>query len=731
MNVKDIKKQSNQIKLSIRNKRLHSAIEMMQDVCRQNGITLYTDNLIRLDETYRYMIHYMLEGVEDNQRQKVYRELIEDLYRINDLIEYGLRKEIDTSIYFSELRLQENDDHTLQSLLDVHNRLSQKVTIMIETGEYSKELMQESEQNMSKIFLKIWLTIHLQNDDVAVISDTLSDNSLSPILRSLIVGALFLALIAYFDSKKLIILLDNYQRHRDIKSLVAAIIIMSIYQKRVSTDTNIKDRIDILSFQDYFVGDLKTVIINLIKTRDTDRINKKMEEEVIPEIMKLQPKIINRFRNAKNEGEFTGMEENPEWQEILDKTGVSDKLKELSDMQLEGGDVMMVAFANLKHFSFFKNISNWFLPFDINHSELSSLRSLNNDNLLSLMRNDSVMCDSDKYSFALSIAAMPEMQRNMMLSQMDAQFAQLEEERRTSLKQSLATNTSVDATKSIRDIYRFFKLYRHKFDFYDPFKLSIDVLTIPFVEDVLKGSDIPTLVAEFYFTRGYYDEACRLFVKAVLQTSNVDDGSIFQKIGYCYQSKKNFEKALEYYHKSELISPDSLWLIKKMAACHRHLGQYENAISYYQKALEVEDNNLSLLMNIGHCFLESGNLTEALQYYYKVEYLDEKGTRALRPIAWCELITGRYDKSKNYYEKILKDGPSATDYMNYGHLYLLQGQWKNAVEQYKNSVIADNNDLNRFIMAFSDDILQLEELGFDVNEAPLLFDAISYAAGVL
>ena len=37
--------------------------------------------------------------------------------------------------------------------------------------------------------------------------------------------------------------------------------------------------------------------------------------------------------------DINALEENPEWQEMLDKSGITDKLKELTDLQMEGADV--------------------------------------------------------------------------------------------------------------------------------------------------------------------------------------------------------------------------------------------------------------------------------------------------------------------------------------------------------------------------------------------------------
>ena len=39
------------------------------------------------------------------------------------------------------------------------------------------------------------------------------------------------------------------------------------------------------------------------------------------------------------------------------------KLQEFTDLQMEGSDVLMGTFSMLKHFDFFRDEENWFLPF--------------------------------------------------------------------------------------------------------------------------------------------------------------------------------------------------------------------------------------------------------------------------------------------------------------------------------------------------------------------------------
>ncbi len=114
------------------------------------------------------------------------------------------------------------------------------------------------------------------------------------------------------------------------------------------------------------------VFVRLLKATDTERITGKMEREVIPGMMKIKPELDRKIKELKDLSDLEGaMEENPEWEEVFERSGLAEKLRELNELQSDGGDVMMVTFSRLKNFPFFSDPANWFLVFDKDHSSIS------------------------------------------------------------------------------------------------------------------------------------------------------------------------------------------------------------------------------------------------------------------------------------------------------------------------------------------------------------------------
>lgn len=88
-------------------------------------------------------------------------------------------------------------------------------------------------------------------------------------------------------------------------------------------------------------------------------------------------------------------------------------------------------------------------------------------------------------------------------------------------------------------------------------------------------------------------------------------------------------------------------------------------------------------------------------------------TSAQRAIAWCYFMTGRNDKAINMYNKILqKTDANAEDWMNMGHVYIVNGDIRNAVSYYKKA----NEMLDKttsFYEIFSSDMEMLQNKGVE------------------
>ena len=710
------------------NSSLHEAFRMLRARMSAQGDPRLQDRLNSLEDTYKYMIHYMVEGFDDAGRDAVTSDIAEQLRMINDSLERRRIMVDSPDLYSSTRRFENIRKATLATRMSEY-RAAHSKALLAASADGALPIIREADEALSALFSYIWTMYGATDDEYRLLGEAMADEAISFEAKAQIISALLLGNLAYYDRNGLNTLLDTYEADYDerlsARALIAIILILAAHPERVRNDRKLKARLSLWKDSIITYRRMREVLMSIIRSRDTQRISSKMQNEVLPELMKLRPEILSKLKNISRDSDMEMLDVNPEWEDLLNKNGLGDKLKELTEMQMDGGDVMMMAFSNLKSYPFFNTVGNWFIPFSTRHSEIQSLGADILGGFSQLLDIDGVMCDSDKYSFALSLAKMPEAQRNMMSSRMEEQMSQLKDaiaDRK--LKSSLPKFDS-EVTRYVRDIYRFFKLYHKKQEFNDPFAKPLDFMNLPVVAELLDDEEILNLVGEFYFKRGYYAESLPILLRQ--DNTNGADPLRWEKIGYCYNSLNNLDEAVVWYKKAELLNPDSPWLVKKLALCNRLLGNFQEASEYYDKALQYSPDNYSLQMSAGNCLLESGKVKEALGHFYHADYIKPDKPATYRAIAWGEMQGGNYDKSIAYYGKVtLLPETTPSDFINLGHAYYLSGNLKKAVESYAKSVRQPSGSIANFEKEMLGDTDLLVKGGRTPEEIRLIIDKVKY-----
>jgi tetratricopeptide (TPR) repeat protein len=206
------------------------------------------------------------------------------------------------------------------------------------------------------------------------------------------------------------------------------------------------------------------------------------------------------------------------------------------------------------------------------------------------------------------------------------------------------------------------------------------------------------------------------------------DVQLYEKIAYCYQESSDYEEALKFYRRAELIDR-KVWTIKKIGLCLRRLGKNDEALEYYLQAYDLEPENIHTVIMTAHCYIDLKNYEQALKYYFRVEYKEPGNLKILRPIAYCYFALGRFDESEKYYDRLSAGKLNAHDQINKGHLALCRGKKREAVELYKQSVISGELSKEQFISIFTEDRDLLISLGVSPDDLPILLDYLLFIIG--
>ena len=727
MTIQEINKAYNRIIGSLDCKELKNAFDFLQGLIAGAREYSFQDRLNELQETYKYMLRYRIEGAKDPMQDQIYNNLIASSYELTDQLR-NKALAIDSPLaFYSNRRVMQREHMNYEQL---HTILDKASLQKIETADGNISEQKQLESATLMLFNKIWTSDFLSIEEVSQIRDILTDPELPTIIGCQVVSALMMGLQAAFDKEKLLLLFDAADmREEEIRyrALISILLTLYTYRKRTELYPQIYNRLDTLA-ENFpgFTQAIRTIILRFILAKETEKINRKLQDEIIPDLMKLSPKLSQKINLRDITPETLSDEMNPEWQDLFADKALGKKMEEFNELQQEGADVMHSTFIHLKQFPFFRELGNWFLPFTIEHSVFGDLLTKNQSekDMLQSMTGAPFMCNSDKYSLYLSMMQLPEEARKMMMGQFGDQTSELIQQTRDELILKRG-KLEIICGQYIQDLYRFFKLYPAHLDFDDIFTFTLDFHNLPILRPYISDEESLTAIAEYYLRKNHFQEALTIYNH--LNDTCLENGIIFQKIGYCKQMNDDIQGALEAYLRADLINPNSKWLLRRIAGCYRTLKQPEEALKYYHRYEELNPNNLSVQINIGHCHLELKNYNEALKYYFKVDYLEANSPKAWRPIAWCSFLTGKYDQARNYYKKIMDNKPTTQDFLNAGHTEWALQNIKGALAYYKKSVQNENGNFLKFQEQFNQDIPDLLVAGIEDAEVPLMLDQLRYS----
>lgn len=724
----ELKNLTNKIYQALNSKQIHDSLQDISTLVNESSAWYLLEELKRTELEYSYLLKYFVSGANDPDRRRIYQDVIDRLLSITDKAISEINTKNDSSQYYSQKRLFLKNHRSIENIIKEYEQILDNINLYQEVDMSNRanseelSLIKNKELLESELFKAIWVSFPQSNNDISTLSEIINSGSIPTYTKCLVISAMLLSLIQFYNEQMLVTLLCAYENEDNrvsIISLCASLLTFFIHNKRIKESAQVSNILSSYSDNQQFSKDFNTILFQLIRSKNTERLTQKVEKELIPKFMDIYPKA---FKKDLTSLDISELEKNPQWKEILDNEGITKKIDELNKLQSDGADIFIGTFSHLKSFAFFNEIGNWFLPFHKDHSMITNMLTEKESSIANIILESQFFCDSDKYSFISSLASVPQSQRNMMISQFGEQNSMIKELRNSDMLTESKDRLQI-SNLYIQNIYRFFKLYNRKAEFYDPFSNEFDITEIAHCNNLDSYNNTINVVSDFYLKNEYYTDAIKYF-KYLLKNDNEISPNIYQKIGFCYQSLKQYNKAINYYNKYDLMSNNDVWNLRHIAACYRALNQHEAALKYYKSAEVYAPDNTSLILSIGYCLLEMDKYDEALEYFYNYCYKKNENDNILdRQIAWCYLLKGEYSKSRIRYENIIKGKPNATDYLNFGHLSLIENKIAEAIELYKKSFDAYGNSIEKFKETFLADKTILQKAGVNETDISIVLDA--------
>lgn len=728
-----INEQYAQIQLLIEYKRLKEALVQLESFLLQYPDATLHSRLEQVQTSYNYMLQYMRQGVVDYDRSKLHLKLLTDTWEIADQARLLILDEI-SQRYYHKMRhtphAEDLKEYTIKTLSHILAGFNDDLAVSSLVSEIKMdEALERHESTLKFMFLETWTNSAWtsQEEEEAKIMLNLLMLPINDLC--LFVSAVTLSLMECFDKRKLLWLMAAYQ-HENVqvaqRALVGIVFTYHIHSKRIEFYPEIYKQLEINNDNSDIETDMGYVYQQLLLCQETDKIDRKMQEEIIPEMMK----NVSSMRGMKldfEESDEEGENKNPDWTDTFEHTELGDKLREISELQMEGADVYMSTFAPLKNFPFFKEAHHWFYPFDKQHSSIIKILRDQKGKLafLDLILESSFFCNSDKYSLFFMMQQIPQSQRDIVLGQLtDQQSEDLAEQSRINSLKNFSGRSMIVSSQYLHDLYRFFKLSIRRNEFRNIFNEKFELHHIPGLDNLLFHDELLIKIADFHLRKEHWEEAAISYKELEeIGSYEGDESVVYQKIGFALQKSKKYKEAIDAYLKADTIKSDNIWTNRHLATCYRITREFDKALEYYRKVQEVTPEDSKVVFYICTCLTELNQYEEALNNFFKLDFMEYNCVKAWRGIGWCSFVCKKSEQAMKYYEKVIEKKALPIDYLNAGHVAWVLGDIEKAISLYSKSIHSfGSKDLFLEIFYKDEDYLITQDIAKE--DIPLMLDLL-------
>ncbi|HLN54182.1 MAG TPA: tetratricopeptide repeat protein [Lentimicrobium sp.] len=718
----------------LRQQRVYEAIEFLS----KNESERFRPSLDEIRYTYNNILIYTGKGINDPMGAHIYARLMGSLYELSDLMRLNFLANSGSRLSsikadIDRRAIRENEDLTENLIgLSFDNELQEILRdASLFNDESESETATNHRQAISRAFYNLWLADKFSENDEQVVTSIFNGSSLPWFEKSMLVSSLILGLLRTFDVRRLSILIDLY-KHPDNqisqRALFGILLTIFLYDKRISYYSTTYKKLLTLKEQPEFREDALNTIIQFNRSRDTEKVARKLQDEILPQVIKFNEELSEKLDLDKLLQTGDPIDKNPDWEKYFDsQPELTRKLEELTNMQLEGVDVFISAFAQLKSFTFFNDLPNWFLPFyPENYAVQQALNEETEEFKTGLLKGldlSMYMCNSDKFSFAFNIRNMPSQQKNMMIQMFESEGEQLAELKNEELSDPVLARKRI-IIQYIQDMYRFFKLHTLRNETGDIFSKRLEIQESSIFSEIIEDPEFFRTVANFHFDNDHYEEALKIYNYLIEKDENYAE--LYEKAGYCKQKLGMFNDAIVFYERADLFDTNHNWLLRKKAQCHMALGDIESALECYLELSQIEPENQRINAAIGSCYLQMEKPDQAIEYFYRIEFASPGTSTAMRPVAWCLFLLKRLTEADKYYTQLLETDPNSSDFLNAGHVAFALGQKEKAIQSYLNSIKSREDDIKSFVRSFNKDRKYLLANEVDLNEIALMLDYLRF-----
>ena len=690
---------------------------------------------------YRLMQDAMMRGLRDDKIDEVYADIMRKVYgaSLDVLIEEKVKRY--SSFAYARVSAQQTEAHpdAVRTVLEAYVQDMAMMAFEPENTRKAKmeKLTADHHAYMKQLFNALLVAPMWNDRRAADFADLLLSPTIDRDDALLLVSAVMLATMNVNDPYKWDMLAEVYVRATDkvlkMRALVGWVLSLPYDPRGPRLFPFVQERIKAMLADKTTLKQMLDMQMQMLFCCNADADNEEIQRNIMPTLIKNTNLQMTRLGIVEKEDDPMKDIMDPNAAE-RDMEEMERKYRKMMDMQKQGSDIYFGGFSKMKTFPFFNDLCNWFAPFNAAHPALGAARErLAGSTFLNNLMENGPFCDSDKYSFALAIAQimdrMPDNVKEMLNS--DATFG-------PTVSKDEQEDPAYICRSYLQSLYRFFRLYRSKRDFLNPFILdeledndgnalflSYKLLACPEMEEnavalcgfllkrkmmrelmsmaiCYKSSQNPRLVrflALVPMTDGKWQEAYDLFA-SVPEDQHTEES--LRGMAHCCMSLKRFGEAVAIYRRLLVMHPDSFSYQLNLAVCLMS----SDAFSSCGDAASSSCGDVASSCDASSCDASSCNASscdasscdaasslggkvearpnkvveEGTKLLYKLDYEHPNNANVRRVLAWCTMLQGNFDKAIDIYMRLLSqpDAVSA-DRLNAAYAHWLSRDVARAV----------------------------------------------------
>lgn len=592
-----------------------------------------------LEDSYSRMLAFLRQGGEDKMRNHV----------CSAIRRQGIALLQQTH---RAIRLTRKDDLYSQTYTNLHDRYGHDMQKALTQKWASLNSPEETVDIEDDIFCCIWTSPLWTAHDTALWFDFIMQQQ--DTMQQHLCGALLLASWEYFDNEKMQLLCQFADSATPRTSLQASTYLL------------------LLRLRHHSLGNIVPSLPKSLMQTNGKQLIAHVQHEML--LMLLSEKDLEQEFNETQElgKEILNGEQGLDAERL--KEVLETKTRYLKRRIEKGMDINLNKASLLHNCQFMQNISHWFLPFDkslpLFQSALTDEKGRMKENL-SMMMDLIEDCDIDKLATLYLISTDKEF--SDMAKQLDRHKLPVEKADLILPEYSLR--------HLIQDLYRIFTHSPLSTQLNNPFREGPALMDIPELARLMPEKQCLGICATL-LELTQFEKAVSL-IDTLAERKGATAPMLLAK-GQALLSMNRYAEAAGCLRSAEVLDPDNALIQRMLIQCYAATKRFEEEEECIRRYLNLKPDDASCRKLLPLTLLKAGKTEEALQCLFRLNYEKPDDADIIQCIATAAMQLGKLDLADRYTEKglQLEEGKKWLCYFRGGHIRLLRGDWKGAMDYY-------------------------------------------------